>query len=452
MPPGNTSQFERHEKSRRKHPPSNSGASRAPLAPPSTRPGWKGPAFIKKTSTKNKAPRSSSLAPSSGPSIQAQLLPVELQQLLLNVFRATFSVSRDPEGLRGVLRRGRDALGRRDFAGAFFGGEEEGEAWREAYAVRWGAGRGLVVGEVMVGVVEGWKGEGFVRALRGEREMDGKMVDVGGLQGKKKKEEPPRVVCIGGGAAEVMAFGALMRLLRPESRGRAAGDEVVEGIARLGVSGPSASEVEDVVLDLRLLDVAPWGNVISKLHAGLTTPPPLSKYASASARASNASFIHPSSMSVAFTQADALEMDQKALAGIVGDGPVMVTLFFTLNELYTRSVAKTTRFLYELSVGCPKGALLCVVDSPGSYPEAGVAEGEGGRENRRYPMHWLMDHALLGNARRKGRQESEEGESDSAMWEKLMVDESRWYRLEESLKYPVSLENVRFQVHLFKRL
>lgn len=408
------SQFERQEKSRRKHQPFNSGASRAIPPPPINRPGWKGPAFIKKTP---KVAKPSHTLSASTPSTQEQLLPIELQQLLLNIFRTTFPICQDPDGLKPVLQQIKEKLFERNFEAAF-----ESEEWREAYAVRWSPSRVLGYVNLLAWVVEECREEEWVRCLLGE---DG--------------EATPRVVCFGGGAAEVMAFGALVRLIRPESGGRAAGGAgIVDEVDKLSL-GKSPS------LNLQLVDTAAWSTVISKLHAGLTTPPALSKYASASARASNSSFLDPEAIKVNFTQGDALTMDPEQVSTIVSAGPVMITLFFTLNELYTTEVAATTKFLYALTVACPKDALLCVIDSPGSYSEAAVGKAvTEEQEKKKYPMHWLMDHALLGSAK---------GEKvESAMWEKLVVDESRWYRLEESLKYPISLENMRFQLHLFRKL
>jgi 25S rRNA (uracil2843-N3)-methyltransferase len=58
-----------------------------------------------------------------------------------------------------------------------------------------------------------------------------------------------------------------------------------------------------------------------------------------------------------------------------------------------------------------------------------------------------MDMTLTGNGKQERGKEEEE-----VKWEKLVSDESRWFRLQESLKYPIPLENMRCQVHLFRRL
>lgn len=429
------SQYERKAKSERKHIPFNSGASRAIPAPPVSRPGWKGPSYIKKA-PKTSAASVHSITPA--PNIQPHLLPVELQQQILNIFRDAFPISQDVEQLKPVLKDIKEALFEKDFGRAFGFGEggdrgDEGEERREAYAVRWAPSRVLGYGSLVAWVLEECSEETWVKRFRDNGEA----------------KQLLKVVCFGGGAAEIATFGALVRFSREKCRGKEYGD-LGQAIGTLEISNP---QVDETILKLHLIDTAPWNGVISKLHIGLITPPVLSKYASASARASNTSFLRPGAMNVSFTQADVLYMDTPAFKAIIGKEPAFITIFFTLNELYTYSIAKTTKFLFELSVSCPKDSLLCVIDSPGSYSETAIGNGE---ESKKYPIHWLMDHALLGDAKRKAKEkmddENETDADEAGMWQKVMTDESRWYRLDESLKYPVSLENMRFQIHVFRRL
>ena len=450
------SQYDRLEKSRRKHEPSNSGASRAAPPPPKQRPEWKGPGFSAKKAGKSNTPRIPAQA--AAPNIQPQLLPLELQQLVLNIFRTTFPISQGPDELKPILQNIKDALFRRDFDLAF-GNEEQ----CEAYAVRWSPSRVLGYSNLLAWVVEECKDESWIKRLLCDS------------SGSRDDLAPLNVLCIGGGAAEVASFNSLVRHLQPKSRGKPA-EELEQNMKQLGIQ---TAEDEEAILKIHLIDSAPWSSVISKLQSGLTSPPTLSKYASASARASNTSFIKPGATEVTFTQADILSFNKEQLENIIGEGPTMVTMFFTLNELYTTSMARTTKLLMELSLASKEGTLLCVIDSAGSYSEVAVrkpndtlgsspatseqettpnftsenssstsskpspktvtfAEDEA---SKKYPMHWLMDRTLLGK-----------GGGKLALWEKLVVDESRWFRLDESLKYPISLENMRFQVHLFKRV
>jgi 25S rRNA (uracil2843-N3)-methyltransferase len=121
----------------------------------------------------------------------------------------------------------------------------------------------------------------------------------------------------------------------------------------------------------------------------------------------------------------------------------------TLNELYATSMPRTTAFLRRVREAAPKGSLLLVVDSPGAYSEVAAANAEEGDEKRKYPMSLLLDYALLPKKQTQDDSDEEQPERD---WEKVINEPSMVYKLDDALKYPVSLENMRFQVHLFKRI
>lgn len=434
------SKYERKAQSQRKHGPlPDSGASKAPIAPPARRPGDKGPSYVKKQVSRKPAPRPS--GPTS--TIQEQLLPTELQQLVLDIFRDTFPASKDFETLKPVLQDIKDALFQRDFERAF--GREE---FLEAYAVRWSPSRTLGYANLL-----GWicgekvKGAEWVKRLIGD--------GASGEGSERIARQPAKVVCFGGGAAEVMAFAGLLRHLRSDAAGSppplSASEDVSESLSSLSISGAGAASTSEPpsLLDLHLVDTANWSSVTSKLHGGLVTPPTLSKYASAASRASNASFLSSRALNPIFTQANVLESSIEDLRSTIGPDPALVTLLFTLNELYQASIPKTTAFLIKLTAAAPKDSLLLVVDSPGSYSEITAGNVRSEEEKKTFPMHWLMDRALLPKPAKKG---DDDEVQVKAAWEKVVDEESRWYRLEEDLKYPVSLENMRFQVHLFKRV
>ncbi|KAK5077746.1 hypothetical protein LTR16_008695, partial [Cryomyces antarcticus] len=171
----------------------------------------------------------------------------------------------------------------------------------------------------------------------------------------------------------------------------------------------------------------------------ITNPPVLSKYASAAAKAANGPLLPSSHTTINFLQRDVLAIDVDEFKGSL-QGADLVTIMFTLNELYTTSVPKTQRFLLLLTTLTQPGTLLLVVDSPGSYSTVTINGAE-----KRYPMHWLLDHTLLPSST------NVESRTDEPKWEKLVSDESRWFRLPEGLKYPIGLENMRYQIHLYKR-
>lgn len=425
--------YDRKEKSQPKHgKPTSSGASKAP--PPLTRgyPGWSGPTYIHKKKKKPQQPASAAPGSAEPPKLE-HVLPVELEQLMINVFRTTFPACNDFEALKPTLQEIKDALFRRDFDMAF--GKDE---FLEAYAIRWSPSRALGYAQLMAWICEERAEDDCIQRLLGGDGEDEQM--------------PAKVVCFGGGAAEIMAFSGLLRHLRPADaagRPKPPSEHVAEDLQALSISdsGPPST-----VLDLHLIDTADWSSVLSKLHECLETPPTLSKYASAAARAANASFLAPGAVKHTFTRADALGFSTEDLRAAIGPDPALLTLLFTLNELYTASMPRTTSFLLRLTEAAPKGSLLLVVDSPGSYSETAVGSAREGEEKKKYPMSWLMDYALVPKPKKKAAGDKGAEEEPAPAWEKIISEDSLWYRLEEDLEYPVSLENMRFQVHVFKRV
>lgn len=219
---------------------------------------------------------------------------------------------------------------------------------------------------------------------------------------------------MGGGAAELVALGAYLN------------------------RHPSSSSSASLLGSITLIDSGPWSSVVSQLTAALTTPPPISKYASAAAKLSNAAMVPASHFHATFLHHDALALGHERLASLAGgEAPLLITILFTLNELFTASgIGKTTAFLLDLTSSIPLGSLLLVVDSPGSYSETSV-----GKEAKRYPMQWLLDRIMLGT-----RQEPVNGRR----WAKLEAQDSAWFRLGEGLDYPIQLENMRYQMHLYR--
>ncbi|OXV07702.1 hypothetical protein Egran_04534 [Elaphomyces granulatus] len=143
---------------------------------------------------------------------------------------------------------------------------------------------------------------------------------------------------------------------------------------------------------------------------------------------------------------------------------VLITLMFTLNELFSTSITKTTAFLLKITEWAEPGTILLVVDSPGSYstvsltgkakpdPDPGVSATVDERndvtlrqqqQQRVYPMKFLLDHTLMSVAAGK--------------WQRMAAEDSRWFRRDTSkLRYNVGdgvgLEDMRFQIHIYRRL
>jgi 25S rRNA (uracil2843-N3)-methyltransferase len=173
-------------------------------------------------------------------------------------------------------------------------------------------------------------------------------------------DEHFRIVCFGGGAAEAVAFGAFLRyLLDPNSDDLAQSTiNAEEGTAQPGEVSINTLQSSIVIppplFSVRLFDVAQWGEVVEKLHQGLITPPSLSKYASAAAKAANRSLLAPTLISTSFEAVDVLDLSREQIASRIGEKPMLLTLLFTLNELYTSSLSKTTAFLLNLTLAVPK--------------------------------------------------------------------------------------------------
>ena len=306
---------------------------------------------------------------------QHALIPLELQQSILDQFRHAFSFT-DATNLRQTIQEVKGHLYNRDFASAF--GRSD---YLSAYALRWSASRALCYAEIFAGL---------------EFPQNPPVAS-------DPQERASRVVCIGGGA----------------------GAEVV-GLA-------AALHASDTKLQLTAVDVADWSSTLERLGNMLVHPPPLSAYASEAVRKSNRSMIESERLHVKFVQQDILECrDEPLKEMLMGVG--LCTIMFTLNELFSSSISKTTALLLGLGEVMEVGACLLVVDSPGSYSEVKL----GKEQTKQYPMKWLLDHALMEVARGK--------------WEKVMDNDSTWFRVEKQLKYPIELENMRYQIHVYRRL
>ncbi|PZD30205.1 DUF3115 domain containing protein [Pyrenophora tritici-repentis] len=319
---------------------------------------------------------------------KAQYIPIELQQLLLNIFRNSFAEHLSSD-FAPLLQEVKGHLYNRDFATAF--GKNE---YLEVYAARWSPSRALGYLDLL------WE-------LRDHLEFVSENSGADGEEENGRKSY--KVVCLGGGAgAEVVALGGLQKRM-----------------------------------EISAVDIADWNVVVENLAQHLTTTPVLSKYASAAAKAANVPFANPEDISITFHQHDVLQASTPAINSQLAEAS-LVTLLFTLNELYTTSLPLTQKFLLHVTSVLQSGALLLVVDSPGSYSSVTLNGAE-----KKYPMQWLLDHTLLNQA---SSNKNERGKEEIASWEKITEDDSRWFRLDDRLQYPIELENMRMQMHLYRKL
>ncbi|KAK6007767.1 hypothetical protein QM012_004581 [Aureobasidium pullulans] len=354
---------------------------------------------------------------------QDNAISTALQQSLLNVFRDACNKG-SPAEIEHVLQEVKGHLFNRDFATAF--GKDE---YLEAYAARWSPSRALGYAQIFsdltpeIAKLLNQKSSDTKVTSQDDADLSEQLESKMALEGSAHSSKPLSIVCLGGGAgAEVVGFAGWLKYLR---------DNVPSSDAE---SHPDISK-----LDIFGIDIAKWDKVMQDLHQGVVTPPVLSKYASAAAKAANKALLPSEVFNVRFKQQDILDTDAAGVNDLLA-GSDIVTIMFTLNELYSTSVAKTQRLLYSLTASMRPGSLLLVVDSPGSYSTVTLNGA-----TQKYPMQWLLDHTLL-----SPKKNAEKGAP--AQWKKLVSDESRWFRLpDEDLKYPIDLENMRYQIHLYQR-
>ncbi|KAH0548346.1 hypothetical protein GP486_007977 [Trichoglossum hirsutum] len=357
----------------------------------------------------------------------ASPVTIDLYQRLLDVFGNAFSPRFPLE--TSLIQQVKQHLYNREFEKAF--GRRE---YLEAYAVRWSSSRALgylnIFVDISAHLVRHFKGTGEAGAM--ESVTDGSPNE---LDMQDEMSQSPtsvncvlNVICLGGGAgAEIVGLGGYLKYLQASA-----------------IPGFCLPRIE-----ITAVDIANWSGVVHALEDNVTTALPLPKYASEKVKAANVPLVCRDDYSVTFHQCDLLGIDIHQLGSLVKDSK-LITLMFTLNELYSSSIPQTTKFLLSLGSLVKRGTLLLVVDSPGSYST--VELGNSGNNSidgaektgRKYPMHWLLDHTLL--------ETSSEGKPDQqhAKWKKLVSDDSRWFRLPDGLRYPIELENMRYQIHLYE--
>lgn len=379
----------------RKKTPVKSGNRKRSRSPARSKQAGKPPARAGTHHPKATATNSQEAAQSQ-PGAQTPPQDIAQQQKLLSIFQGTFDAILSSANFNTILQEVKAALFKREFDIAF--GNDD---FLQAYAARWSPTRTLCYASVF--------------------DTIGSHLDaLSRVNSDESENALLKVLAIGGAAAELVAFGSFL------SR------------------QPTA-----IVGAITLVDSAPWGGVVEKLRVGLRTPPPLSKYASAALQAANTAINDPERLKeIFFEEQDVLALDQEGLAPLVSAGagagagagqqPILVTLLFTLNELFTGGgIGKTTTFLLTLTSVLPRGSLLLVIDSPGSYSETTV-----GKEAKRYPMAWLLDKILTG---------ASDGDDEVEGWEKLESNDSAWFRLGGELRYPIPLEDMRYQMHLYRK-
>ncbi|KAL3468004.1 hypothetical protein BJX64DRAFT_82253 [Aspergillus heterothallicus] len=358
-------------------------------------------------------------------------IPIALQQLLLNVFKAALLTNsakqhQESEGsqeesqldIKTLVQTLKSHLYNRDFESAF--ADASGELLR-AYALRWSAARALGYAGLFKSILEVLRGS----SSRGARSN--------------------HVVCIGGGAgAEIVAFAAAWRELMDAEKYELSGALCA---VSLNSGEPEKSQLSNPSLSITAVDIGDWSTVVDRLSSTIVSP-------NVQSSKSHAAPLVPvqSNLTVDFSRLDVLSLSDSELNSLYhtthssnATSTTLVTLMFTLNELFSTSMAKTTSFLFKTTDLLEAGTILLVVDSPGSYStlKLGTSDSSGTQQERQYPMKFLLDHTLLSVAKGK--------------WERIYSQDSRWWRRDAAnLWYDVGegagLEDMRFQIHVYRRL
>ena len=377
----------------------------------------------------------------------------DLQQSILDVFTNSFSERFNDASLTASIQEVKSHLFSRDFSKAFGSGD-----LLEAYAIRWSPSRALAYMDLFCSLAQllAIFHDAPSRASPEETLVSLQLDDFGQRDPHSASDKPTvkatavtqaatsrgtTVMCFGGGAAaEILAFAGLLHCLQAR-RGEHSDVAGIDDSADVSATNS---------LTLNIMDMADWSSVVNNIHQKLTTCPPSSKYVSTTKATKCEPFVDPAQFVVNFAQKDILNVDIDRLRVALQD-TALITLTFTLNELYSTSISKTTNFLLNLTYLSAPGTLLLIADSPGSYSTVRVGKASSGalaEPERKYPMRWLLDHTLLEASSIK----SVKNAVQKPQWEKLVSDDSRWFRLPKDLKYPLDLEDMRYQYHLFKRL
>jgi 25S rRNA (uracil2843-N3)-methyltransferase len=354
---------------------------------------------------------------------------------VLDIFKNAFADRIASADLKSLLQEIKGHLYKRDFAAAF--GSEE---YLEAYAVRWSPSRALAYLHIFHDVLP-------VISRPGRR---------------------LRVLCLGAGAgAEVVALGGYLHARRSVKTGGDVGavTDQITSDATCDIV-PDQSDTVDhpdpTTITTSLIDIASWSPVLTSLQTTMLLPPPTSPYAAAHIKAAAVPLLpSPNHLPTTFHQLDMLSPDPSWLTSSLPTA-ALTTIFFTLNELFSTSLARTKSLLLSLTDATPAGAHLLVVDSAGSYATVAL---NGSAIN--YPMHWLLD-ATLGVVADALPTAADGADADAAAdgagrdssirsgrrprWEKIRHEPSCWFRIAEQLKYPRELENMRYQLLLYRRL
>jgi len=293
----------------------------------------------------------------------------------------------------------------------------EDESLLAAYGARWVPSRALAFREIFDEL------DAVSRRISRPSPDKGKAKAVD-TAGNVDIQEWQDVICLGGGAgSELLAIAALL----------------------------SEARTSPTPLRVTLMDIGPYGPLVDQFMRGIRT---------------NMANMTERELKVDFAQSDLLNSDGEAdteratvdaiLSGCSSTAhPPILTLLFTITELFTQSKPKTILFLRRLTDSAPPGTLLLVVDSANEEASA-VRVGSQGRA---FSLAMVLDGLLCsdpGQQVKRGHTDGAEGPTSKLHkreWRCIEKMDSRWFRLHHGLQdlYPIKLENTRYWLRLYKR-
>lgn len=161
----------------------------------------------------------------------------------------------------------------------------------------------------------------------------------------------------------------------------------------------AAEELKLSRLNLKLLDIGNWDKIIEDL---------------------NTQFV---GLNVTVDQKDVLNDDS-----INYSNASIITILFTISELFIQSKAKSLQFLNKLTNDCQPGTKLLIAES------VGLSLVPVGQSGKTYPITMILDHTLKSN------------------WRVLESQDAQWFRLSPDVQYPLKLENCRCIIRIYERI
>ncbi|KAK7207876.1 hypothetical protein BZA70DRAFT_272413 [Myxozyma melibiosi] len=352
---------------------------------------------------------------------------VTAQQALLTLLQRTFSAAfSDPATLSAAIQAVKAHLYARDYLAAF-----DSPDYLLAYVVRWSSSRALAYLHVF-----------------------GDLCPQIPLLLSSAAKPKKRVLCVGGGAGgEVLALAALANDLGARGVDILAVDiadwedvftRLRDGIARQ--LGWLAEEDSKPPVDLNFLQFDILDVPCQILDGDQSQKISLESLSSSSSSPITATATAPDALPPSSSSAPPAPPAPPPTDKLDVSKFDLITVLFTANELFVESKPRTISFLRHLCDRCKPGTILLILESAGSYSHISIG-------SKTFPVQFLLDHTLVDPSPSPSSSSSSSSSAPSDRWEKLIEDDSVWFRLDEKqLRYPLQLENMRFFIRLYKKL